>query len=352
MAPGPPKVMERVVGFFIPPACREEVLGDLCERYRSPAQYLLEALRTVPLVVVSRIRRTSEPRLLLAEAATLYISFLAAAWWLAGTPFFADTAWMRLAIPSAAALAALVLRDAWSDPGRRTPAVDSALAVTLAFLSQAALSVLDPSWLLPRWVLLGGAGMSLLLLSALRTGFHPGRQHLKEAGPAGGGSPLTPDEILRRSQELRKNARQRDLALLTCVLFISMLGWQPILGQPIADWLAGAVTLAAAGYVTWRVYRNNSARANAVTLDAYRAQLERQRDEHRTIWKWFVGPLLVSMLTFALRAALAQWQRQGQWALIIPFVALSLCWSFTMGKHSERAARRLQQEIDALDRAR
>ena len=37
------------------------VMGDLSERYVSPGQYLTDALRTIPFVVASRIRRTQHP---------------------------------------------------------------------------------------------------------------------------------------------------------------------------------------------------------------------------------------------------------------------------------------------------
>ena len=49
MKPGPPKTFEALVAVLVPPACREEVLGDLHERYGSPRQYGLDAASTVPL---------------------------------------------------------------------------------------------------------------------------------------------------------------------------------------------------------------------------------------------------------------------------------------------------------------
>ena len=61
MHAGPSKTAEAIVAVFVPPACREEVLGDLHERYRFPLQYGLDALRTVPLVIISKIRRTADP---------------------------------------------------------------------------------------------------------------------------------------------------------------------------------------------------------------------------------------------------------------------------------------------------
>ena len=77
---GPSKAVEAIVAVFVPPACREEVLGDLHERYRSPLPYAWEALCTAPLVIASRVRRTTDPQVLLMQAFALYMSFLGAAW--------------------------------------------------------------------------------------------------------------------------------------------------------------------------------------------------------------------------------------------------------------------------------
>ena len=53
-----------IAAIFIPCACREEVLGDFEERCTSPLQYCRDAVVTVPLVTLSRIRRTANPQLL------------------------------------------------------------------------------------------------------------------------------------------------------------------------------------------------------------------------------------------------------------------------------------------------
>jgi hypothetical protein len=68
MKSAPLNWIEAPIGLLIPPACREEVLGDLYQRYAGPRQYLLDALRAVPLVIASRVRRTTDPAVLLIEA--------------------------------------------------------------------------------------------------------------------------------------------------------------------------------------------------------------------------------------------------------------------------------------------
>jgi len=68
------------VEFLTPPVCREVVLGDLYERYRSPLRYISDAWYAIPCVVYSRIRRTADPGVLLMDAMLLYASFIGAAW--------------------------------------------------------------------------------------------------------------------------------------------------------------------------------------------------------------------------------------------------------------------------------
>jgi hypothetical protein len=55
---GPSKWAEAIVGLLLPRERREEILGDLHERYRSPWLYALDALRIVPLVILSELWRS------------------------------------------------------------------------------------------------------------------------------------------------------------------------------------------------------------------------------------------------------------------------------------------------------
>jgi hypothetical protein len=189
MKPVPSKAAEAIVAFLIPPACRESVLGDLYERYASPRQYLMDVVCTVPLVIMSRIRRTMDLRMVLMEASVLYLAFLAAARYMdmdAGFP--ADPRGMfRLAIPPAAALVALILGDAYADPRKPSalqPIRGTALAVGFAFFSQALLSVGNRELSLPLWIMLSGGGVGLLLVSALRMLFPVADEPRPANGPA------------------------------------------------------------------------------------------------------------------------------------------------------------------------
>jgi hypothetical protein len=176
MHPAPPRWVETIVGLTIPPACRETVLGDLHERYAGLPQYLLDALGAVPLVIVSRIRRTTDAQVLLLEAFVLCLSFLAAARYRDANFLIEPWGLMRLAIPAAIALVAIMIEDAYARPGRRSPVkaiVGPAFGIAIAFLSQFVFSLGWPALVLPQWILLTGGGMGFLLVAALRMLFPP-----------------------------------------------------------------------------------------------------------------------------------------------------------------------------------
>jgi hypothetical protein len=184
MDPGPSKGAEALVAIFVPPACREEVLGDLHERYRSPSQYIWDAACTVPLVIMSRIRRTADPQVLLMQVFALYVSFLGAAWFTNRALLREQWGLMRLAIPAAIAMLGPLLEDAYASPGRRSPLKlvrGPVIGVGLALVSQGMLQAGDSDLALPRWMLFYGCAMSLLLSSAVRLLFPPVADQLQGA---------------------------------------------------------------------------------------------------------------------------------------------------------------------------
>ena len=184
MTRGPSKAAEAIVAVFVPPACREEVLGDLHERYRSPLPYAWEAFCTVPLVIASRIRRTTDPQVLLMQAFALYISFLGAAWFQDPALLRGQWGLMRLAVPAGMGLVGLVLEDAYAKPGWRSPlrlVRGPVIGLGLALLSQGMFRAGKTDLALPPWILFFGCAMSLLLTSAIRMLFPPGMDQLQGA---------------------------------------------------------------------------------------------------------------------------------------------------------------------------
>ncbi len=171
MESGPSKIAETLAYWLLPPACREEVLGDMRQRNRSTARYLVEATYTVPSVIYSRIRRTTDAVVTLMLAVSMYTAFVMSARWLAPELLFRENGFARIAIPPAIFLVAIILADAYSEPKKRWP-LKPLFGPTLGLALTYAVE-LNHRWALPASVLSWGSALSVLLASTLRLTFPP-----------------------------------------------------------------------------------------------------------------------------------------------------------------------------------
>lgn len=172
MEPGPSEIMEAIVGCLLPPACREEVMGDLRERHQRSASWLAEAMHVVPAVIYSRICRTMDAVVTLMMLLGMFTAFVFAAWSIGRELLFDDRGFIRLMIPSAICIAVIVLGDAYSDTQNRRalkPLFGPLVGLVVAGISQSVLA----QWALPPLIWVWGSGISLLLLSILRITFPP-----------------------------------------------------------------------------------------------------------------------------------------------------------------------------------
>src|SRR5258708_38031464 len=111
---------------------------------------------TVPLVILSRIRRTTDPVVFLMEAIVLYSSYLAAASFLDQSLLTDALGFFRLGLPAAISLLVLMLADAYANPRNRSPLkpmLGAALGVAFAWFSQAVLVAGNACFALPRPVM-------------------------------------------------------------------------------------------------------------------------------------------------------------------------------------------------------
>ena len=359
MKPRPPKAIEAVVGLLVPPVHREHVLGDLHERYTSLWHYIVDSVRTVPLVILSQIARTTAPRVLLMEACAVYGSFLAVVSlqgvWLQGTSFlFEQSEFLRLAIPAVAGLLALVVGDAYATPGierRLRSTLGAALCIAFAFLSQAALSVSYPDLVTPRWIMIFGGGMSLLLLSTLRLWFLPGVDRLRPA-PVSRGVSMTHDEIRLKAQEFETKIKRRNRGeYIAVAVVIAFFGWRLVSSANLILNAGGALIIAGALYVAHHLRKRGSARtlrADAAFVSSvafYRTELERQRDLGRRVWWWYIGPFIPGgvVLYWELGAA----NEYSVQSLAVRGTVVMLFF-LLVGQLNKKTARKLQHEIDEL----
>jgi hypothetical protein len=175
---GPPKAALLIARILLPPARREDVLGDMEERFhdadrrRAAVDYVWDVVWTVPLVIVSQILKTADARLVCLEALGMYTSFVGASYLTLGAravSFLHDGhGLLRLALPTLVIPLALLLADVYRVPGRRRAmrhVEQVCLALGVAFLSQMVCSEESST---PRWIMVSGSAMGLLLLPLIR----------------------------------------------------------------------------------------------------------------------------------------------------------------------------------------
>lgn len=314
--PKVPLKLERMVGLLIPGRCREHVLGDLHERYRSPAQYIGDAMATVPMVVWSSVLRTSCPKLVLMECAVLGVALA-----LAGT---APLLGVVLGV------AALRLLDAYSRPEQRTRPGGVAIALGVAFLFFA--TIQSAANLKTAF----GYAVAAVVVWAIRksvlseAGFHP--------------AVATLDNIPERAQRFEKLIRKRNLGeYCGAVLVVFLVGIQVtrngVSGSP-------AVMLAGVAFVAWYLYRHGTPRETPTGVESadmlrfYRGELARQASLLRNVFWWYLAPMIPGALLgiAASRGASAQIFAASFAAVFILVFGLN-----------QRAVKGLEREIEALD---
>jgi hypothetical protein len=298
-------LIERWVRRLTPPACREEVLGDLAERCGSPHEYLREALRTLPLVIASRLRRSTKP---------LYLLMMGMFFWWAIFYGNYQAHWQAATIPTVLILAVLALRDAWRAQTlqrlARTVAIDTALVAAAVLLSQAMLWFAAPALVLNRAALIIGLPLGLVILYFLRlqspTGIWlaPGFARQLSLGQIRG-------EIAAREGVYRRAvAIEMGACVVVVAVFAAFLLWAP---APTIGRIGFGLTVLGALFVgafLWRYGRVRPIPADldfGATVQRYRNQLEQHRRLCRSYLWWYIVPLAiginVTMVGFRLQRA-------------------------------------------------
>lgn len=174
----------------------------------------------------------------------------------------------------------------------------------------------------------------------------------------------TPADVERMSQRFARRIARRNLVeyaagLLVCLVFGYYLVLFPDAlirtgcGLLMAGTLLAMRTLARSG-------RSRMAPADLAVqpcLAFHRAELERQRDLLSSVWSWYLAPLVPGLLVFLLglylwtRALPHARQHEGLLALTFLLCLTVIVAVFlAVGALNRSVARRLQTEIDALDR--
>jgi hypothetical protein len=130
-------------------------------------------------------------------------------------------------------------------------------------------------------------------------------KNMWRSAPAADTAPLQEAELARRARHFQRRIARRNFleyaaALLVCVGFGFYLWKFP---DPLMR-LGSVLTIAGILVVVWQLRQRASSRAlpgaeSALpSRDFHRAELVRQRDALRSVWLWYVAPLVPGMVVF------------------------------------------------------
>lgn len=177
---------------------------------------------------------------------------------------------------------------------------------------------------------------------------------------------FTIEELQRAARKFSRKIRWRNVReYVAAAVVVAWMGFYFVRLHWMLERLGSALVIAGVAYVVWRLHRSGPASGNAETMDArscldfYREELVRQRDLLKSVWLWYLSPLipgLVVLLLGTLQATLAQPGAQGHEGKIVARFGATLAECAVVfgvvGWLNARAARGLQRKIDELDEAK
>lgn len=287
----PPPALEKLVWHLLPPMVREEVAGDLWERFRSPLRYLADAAATLPFLIVSQARRQTNGPVFLLQAFTIFVS-------LGGLQVAShmriEPMGLRALIATVAAAAALLLRAAYR-PGnawtgsRAIGDLGWVLGAVLA--SQAITWLVDPFLCVRLPWLIAGLMLGLTMLLVLRSGTDLVMPNTRLDA-------IEPDYEVFRHRVRIKNGLELGLFL---PLLLATCAWaalgvaSPMVRTTAFAWVAITLVVLTMN-LRHRPHTMPAALTPAGKLAFYRAHLTRQRSMIGLAWWWYFVPQIVGAM--------------------------------------------------------
>jgi hypothetical protein len=342
----PPALIEAAVRLLVPHAAREHVLGDLSERYASPLKYTVDALRTIPFVLVSQIRRTSP-----LGSVVIQVFLLSVGLGVGSGPV------LRGPLALLAGLLGLVLRDAYKQcvsMSARQVVVDLAVGAGCIVLAQGVLAATQPELLLPPPALIGGA-VSFGILFLLRLQNPSFGTHSPQAYAH---APRTLDALLtevRLYERMNRRGVRIEVGagLVVAAAFVGPMWFAPNWIMRVGWCLAAAYGLYIAGFVARHASRPMpDGLGFAGSLAFYRHELERRHGYIRTMWWWYLLPFAPAIIFVTIGGLMiAVEQHKPVWPLVILDAAVVIL-GIVIHFGSIEMARKVRLRIDGLSAAR
>lgn len=120
-----------------------------------------------------------------------------------------------------------------------------------------------------------------------------------------------------------------------------------------------ALIIAGVAYISWQLMKRGGAatKPDGQTWVAFhRAEMVRQHQALSSVWSWYLAPLLPGILVFILATAFSRVDNDLPLPARLAVLGMAIVWISIVfggvGYINARAAKKLEAEIAALDRAR
>lgn len=169
---------------------------------------------------------------------------------------------------------------------------------------------------------------------------------------------MSTEEFRVKAERLRVKARR--MAVANGVAYVAALGFLGFTFMKIPNVVsrAGLVMLAAGAlYVAWRAHQRlwpSGGPSSETGIEAYHRELERSRDHLRDVWR-MAAPMLPGAVLFVLPGVgplVRMVMAAPRMALTnsLPFLMVMVVWLALMVPVRRRRLRKIQGEIEALER--
>ncbi len=165
------------------------------------------------------------------------------------------------------------------------------------------------------------------------------------------------DEIRRKANRFQQKIRWRNAReYVAALIVIAAFGWHGWTVETVLARIGHGLIIAGTVYVVHRLRSRGAARpppldaVPSIYVAFHRRELERQRDLLRTVWQWYLGPLVPGLLVLFTNGAIEA-AAKGSSHLLRAGISVAICVLvfFGVGWLNKTAARKLEAEIRALD---
>jgi hypothetical protein len=86
-------------------------------------------------------------------------------------------------------------------------------------------------------------------------------------------------------------------------------------------------------------------------LEFHKRELVKQRDLLRTVWSWYLGPMIPGLVVTLGASVAAKVRHPSDWLRLVPILIVFSAFFWAVARFNQRAANCLQRQIDDLNRA-